>query len=257
MSNDIVVGFDGSAGSESAVDWAAHEAAARGVGLRVVTAEPWVPLSYGAPGAGAVPPRGNHRADDIAADGRLRAAKVLDDSRLEAGVIPGYAPVALVRESRDAALVVVGHRQHGLVREYATGSVALAVAMHAGCDVVVVPRGDPVTVGPDGPVVVGVDGSDDADRAARRAAQIASERGAVLLLVQAWRDHLDRRPDEIRVGEPHGHGVGADALVDACRGAGLLVVGSRSLGGLRRMAFGSVSRAAVRRTPVPVLVVRG
>ena len=248
MRTDIVVGFDGSTGATSAVDWAAHEADLRGVGLRVVTAEPWVPLSHGAPGAGAVPPRGNHHADTIVAGGRLRAAQVLDDSRLESAVIPGYAPVALVRESGDAALVVVGHRQHGRAREYATGSVALAVAMHSRCDVVVVPPGETVLVGPDRPVVVGVDGSEGADRAARRAAQLASERGAVLILVQAWRGRRDDR---------RGPGGGSDALVDACSGAGLLVVGSRSLGGFRRMVLGSVGRAAVHRAKVPILVVRG
>ncbi len=292
MRTDIVVGFDGSSGAESAVDWAAREADIQGVVLRIVTAEPWVPLSHGAPGAGAVPPRGNHHADSILAGGLLRAAEVLDDAHLEAAVIPGYAPVALVRESGDAALVVVGHREHGLAREYATGSVALSVAMHSRCDVVVVPPGDTVTVGPDRPVVVGVDGSDGANRAARRAAQIASERGAVLILVQAW---LGRRDG--RNGPPIGAGVTADeftyfegvanhsleetanqlaalhhgpssqhqvvetqpvaALVDACQGAGLLVVGGRSLGGFRRMVLGSVSRAAVRRAKVPILVVRG
>ena len=233
MTTDIVVGFDGSTGAGCAVDWAAHEADIQGVGLRVVTAEPWVPLSYGAAGAGAVPPKGNHHADSIVAGGRLRASKVLDDSRLESAVIPGYAPVALVRESGAAALVVVGHREHVRIREYATGSVALAVAMHSRCDVVVVPPGDTVLVGPDRPVVVWVDGSDGASLAAGRAAQIASERGAVLILAEA------------------------PVLVDTCRGAGLLVVGSRSLGGFRRLVVGSASRAAVHRANIPTLVVRG
>ncbi len=238
MRPDIVVGFDGSAGAESAVDWAAREAVMQGLRLRVVTAEPYVQLPYGGTGAGAVPPRGSHRADDVVEGGRSRAATVLDHTRLESAVISGYAPAALVRESGHADLVVVGHRGHGRAREHVTGSVAFTVATHASCDVVVVPPGVSVPVGPERPVVVGVDGSDDADRAARRAAQFASERGAVVILVQA------------------GRARSVTALVDACDGAGLLVVGSRSLGGVRRMFVGSV-RAAVRRVTVPVLVVRG
>lgn len=247
MRTDIVVGFDGSTGATSAVDWAAHEADLRGVGLRVVTAEPWVPLSYGAPFAGAVPPRGNHRADQIVAGGRRRAATVLDASRLESFVIPGYAPVALVRESGDAVLVVVGHRVHSRARECATGSVALAVATHSRCDVVVVPPGDTVLVGPGLPVVVAVDGSDATERIARRAGHIAAERGASLVVV---RTGGGRRP------ERHGPAVGSDALTDASRGAGLVVVGSHRFGAFGRAVLDSAGRAALRRAGVPVLVVR-
>jgi nucleotide-binding universal stress UspA family protein len=245
-----------------------------------------------------VPAPGDHGAERIAAEGHLRAAKVLDDSRVESAVIAGYAPAALVRESRGAALVVVGHPGRDRAREDATGSVAFAVATHSLCDVVVVPAGDTVGPGPDRPVVVGVDGSDGANRAARRAAQIASERGAILILVQAWHGRTDegRGPD----GGSHGgseatvpleaytyfesaarHSVDetaahltdlhpaltdqrrvveappVSALVDASEGAGLLVVGRRSLDGFRRMLLGSVSRATLRRADVPLLVVRG
>jgi nucleotide-binding universal stress UspA family protein len=39
-------------------------------------------------------------------------------------------------------------------------------------------------------------------------------------------------------------------------GAGLIVVGSRGLGGMRRLVFGSVSESVARHAPCPVLVVR-
>jgi nucleotide-binding universal stress UspA family protein len=39
-------------------------------------------------------------------------------------------------------------------------------------------------------------------------------------------------------------------------GAGLIVMGSRSLGGIRRALLGSVSEAVVRHAHCPVMVVR-
>jgi nucleotide-binding universal stress UspA family protein len=39
-------------------------------------------------------------------------------------------------------------------------------------------------------------------------------------------------------------------------GAGLIIIGSRGLGGLRRALMGSVSDSAVRHAHCPVLVVR-
>jgi nucleotide-binding universal stress UspA family protein len=55
-----------------------------------------------------------------------------------------------------------------------------------------------------------------------------------------------------RLGRPDAEIVGlADEL-----GAGLIVLGSRGLGSLRRALMGSVSDSVVRHAPCPVLVVR-
>jgi nucleotide-binding universal stress UspA family protein len=55
-----------------------------------------------------------------------------------------------------------------------------------------------------------------------------------------------------RVGRPDAEIVGlADEL-----GAGLIVLGSRGLGPLRRALMGSVSDSVVRHTHCPVLIVR-
>ncbi|GAB2817768.1 universal stress protein [Lentzea nigeriaca] len=61
----------------------------------------------------------------------------------------------LIKESRDARLVVLGSQGLGNVTGLLVGSTALALAAHGTCPTVVV-RGTSV---PDGPVVVGVDGS--------------------------------------------------------------------------------------------------
>jgi nucleotide-binding universal stress UspA family protein len=56
----------------------------------------------------------------------------------------------------------------------------------------------------------------------------------------------------LRVGKPEAE---ITALAEKI-GAGLIVVGSRGLGGIRRMMLGSVSDSVVRHAHCPVLVVR-
>ena len=154
--------------------------------LRVVTAQHYVKLPFGSVAAGAVPLRDRSRyVNQVVNDGRLRAEKVLDGARVATATVRGLPGRALVDESREASMLVVGHPEHGKAREYVTGSVAFAVAAHARCDVAVVP-GDLLMPGPNHPVVVGTDGSNDGERAARRAAEAASRWGAPLVLVRAW-----------------------------------------------------------------------
>jgi nucleotide-binding universal stress UspA family protein len=226
------------------------------------------------------------------ADGRLIAEKVLDGARVATTTIWGHPAGALVDKSRDACLVVVGHPERGTTREYVTGSVAFAVAAHSTCDVAVVPDRDLVVAGPERPVVAGIDGSRGAERAAHTAAHVASRWGAPLVLVRAWQlpsltgwsvpaPGTDLLPDEYthyesaarRSAESTAAAIGAAfphlavrtrlieahpvvALLDAADQAGLLVVGTRGLGGFTRLLLGSVSRAVIHYAETPTLVVR-
>lgn len=286
----IVVGFDGSPAAESAVDWAAAQAKRRGVGLRVLAAIPW---PYNGIGMGAATPFDpEHLALELAADGRKRALKVLDEADVRVVGAADNAANALVDASESADLVVVGHPSRSRLGQIFIGSVVYGVVAHAKCDVVVVPDGDPALPDARHPVMVGVDGSDAALKAVERAADEAHRWGAPLEIVQTWflstatgwsgalagtaivdddADFFDRAAGEsvaraaaeakalheeltveTSVHEEHP----ARALVDQSKKAGLLVVGSRGLGGFERLLLGSVSRYVIQHATVPVLVVR-
>lgn len=289
-SHPIIVGFDGSPAAESAVDWAAALARQRGVGLRVLAAVPW---PYSGMGIGAAAPFDPQQlAHDVATDGKNRALKVLGESDVTVIGHTDNAANALVEESGSADLVVVGHPSRSRLGQVFIGSVVYGVVTHAKCNVAVVPDGKVVVPGPRHPVMVGVDGSDAALTAVERAAEEAHRWGAPLEIVQTWflstatgwsgtlagstmvdqsteffveaaRESVTKAaarakslqedlPVETLVFEEHP----ARALVDTSKKAGLLVVGSRGLGGFQRLLLGSVSRYVIQHATVPVLVVR-
>lgn len=140
-------------------------------------------------------------------------------------------------------------------------------------------------------VVAGTDGSDSSYRAVRRAAEVARDAGATLLLVCAYRplpaDQQRRLGDQLGdeaykvVGSAPAEGVLAeaegrarqagaekvqtravesdpvDALLAAARdhADGLLVVGNRGLNSLAGRLLGSVPSHVVHRAPCDVLIV--
>ncbi|HEX8866833.1 MAG TPA: universal stress protein, partial [Lentzea sp.] len=281
-SNLVVAGLDGSDSALRAVRWAALEAQRRGAVLRIVHAE--LPLP----------------ADALDMTGMARAALHDEAMMWVAKAIAAVQEVApaveidthvqvntpawlLELESRTAALVVVGSRGLGGFTGLLIGSVAVALAGHARCPVVVV-RGEENDLGP---VVVGVNGSPENWLVVDRAFEEARARGVGLVAVHAWHPPLgtariaesvgivwseldvvreafvaqrleacaDRHPG-VRVERHVVHGSAARHLVEHSAGASLLVVGSRGTGGLRGMLLGSTSQAVVRHAPCPVLLVR-
>jgi nucleotide-binding universal stress UspA family protein len=139
--------------------------------------------------------------------------------------------------------------------------------------------------GADPRIVVGVDGSRSSCQALRWAARQAKLTGASLEVVACWefptaygwvpqypagfdpsgdaRRALEGTVAEV-LGEDPGVEIGlsvveghaAPVLVEAARGATLLVVGSRGHGGFTGMLLGSVSEHCVSHAPCPVTVVR-
>jgi nucleotide-binding universal stress UspA family protein len=276
----VVVGFDGSASARHAVTCAADEAQRRNLPLVLVHAFTW-PLIY-------PPLTAEHDLRDPGPRNRVRqllteAAEEIRAShprlKVTSRIVDGHAGKVLSTASREAALLVVGHRGAGGFAGLLAGSVALHVTRHAHCPVVVA-RGAPAA--PTAPVVVGVDGSDGARHAVRFAFATAAGRGAPLVVVYAGPADRPWPPDAVAHGYPppgpdpveaslddcpqRYPGVAVEtavvrnqspaaALITAATGAGLLVVGSRGGGGFSGLRLGSVGGALLDHAPCDLAVV--
>jgi nucleotide-binding universal stress UspA family protein len=197
-------------------------------------------------------------------------------------VARGSAAAVLLGAAKGADLLVVGSRGRGGFRGLLLGSVSNQCVQHAACPVVVI-RGTAEAPEP-GPILVGVDGSEFGAEALRWAIANAVRKRQRVVALAAWswldqpgefnpdygekdvrmmaeaavgraRDAVSESADadvEIRIVNDHA----APALIDASQAAGLLVVGSRGLGGFRGLLLGSVSNKCVHHAHCPVVVVR-
>jgi nucleotide-binding universal stress UspA family protein len=273
-SGPIVAGVDGSESGLEAVDWAAAEALAAGRELRVVHAFIWPLLEVPTGPAGVGPPGGGLRAEaerivDVAVQ---RAKAAAPGVRVSAAMPVGAAPPVLLAEAEPACLVVVGCRGLGGFTGLMLGSTGVQLAGHAPCPVIVV-RHDSDADGANaagtgaGEVVAGVDGSAQSDDVLGFGFAEAVRLGTGIAVVHvgdgselpepvasAVADRLKRYP-EVVVRPVLASGHPGRILVEASSGARLLVVGTRGLGGFRRLLLGSVSQAALHHSHCPVAVV--
>ena len=135
----IVVGVDGSAVSLQALEWAYNEALVSGAELTAVHG--WV-YPYSGPRTSVSEPRTQMQLDAME---ELKASLESLGPRLAGGSLHVHArlveqspPDALLEESADADLVVVGSRGRGTVRSTLLGSVSRTVVQHATCPVAVI-----------------------------------------------------------------------------------------------------------------------
>jgi nucleotide-binding universal stress UspA family protein len=136
----IMVGVDGSPGSQAAVEFGAREAAAHGAALRIVSA--WEVPATVLSSSGATPEiylGFENEARRIAGDAAARAKELEPTVSLEERVVEGYAGNVLVDEAQSVDLVVIGRRGRGALAELLLGSVSHRVVDHAKCPVVIVP----------------------------------------------------------------------------------------------------------------------
>jgi nucleotide-binding universal stress UspA family protein len=139
----IVVGVDGSPGSQVALAWAAREARLRGCALTLVGAWQFPIGSYGGAGwAGVLP----ELADDCkkAAEEQIDRActavgSALDGLQVTRSVREGSAANILIEASEGAEMLVVGTRGHGGFVGVLLGSVSAQCAHHSRCPLVIVP----------------------------------------------------------------------------------------------------------------------
>jgi nucleotide-binding universal stress UspA family protein len=138
-----------------------------------------------------------------------------------------------------------------------------------------------------GGIVVGHDGSQAATRATRWAATMAGRLGLALHVVRAWTlqsaprpasatggyvppladfeqavcDQLTAEiaalalPPDVPVSVHAPHGPPSRQLLEAAKGADLLVVGSRGVGGFRSLLLGSTADQVARHATCPVTIV--
>ncbi|WP_020420143.1 universal stress protein [Amycolatopsis sp. ATCC 39116] len=283
----IVAGIDGSEHSLRALRWAAANARRRHEPLHVVYA--FAPLA-GFYGAGM--PVLQNAYDELVrvgektlADAARTAREVAGDEVTITSEMPDEpAAPLLVSRSRGARMIVLGSSGAGGFTGMLTGSTTVEVSAHAQCPVAVV-RGRDTE---DGPVVVGVDGSANSERALDTAFEEASWRGAPLIAVHAWSDdqftgyygalplavdwdeieqdeqrllaeqlsgrqerHPDVKVERVVVRDRPRH-----QLLEWSAQAQLVVVGSRGRGGFGGLLLGSTSQALLHHAQCPVMVVR-
>lgn len=141
----VVVGVDGSATSDAALDFAFAEASLRRTGVRAVHA--WTVWNTEAPAPQDPSMPYAAKPGELAAqEERLLAEAVAGhrerypDVRVEQAPLRHDTREALIEASRQAQLVVVGSRGRGGFTGMLLGSVSQAVLHHALCSVVVVPH---------------------------------------------------------------------------------------------------------------------
>jgi nucleotide-binding universal stress UspA family protein len=295
----ILLATDGSEEAELAAITAINVARSTNSELHILTVAPGHP-SY------------DVRVPEVAEELRRQAQEILDDqvTKIEqaGGKIaqrhlrlaehhPGVEhhpsdDVVRVAEEIGTGLIVLGSKGRGGVRRALMGCVSNSVVRHAHCPVMVVRR---EAVDFPTKILLATDGSEEAELAARVAAELASGTNSELHVVHVGHmptvvygapgattlgpellESMQERAEEeaktklhelvqrIRemdgeVAQAHARGGRADAEIVSVAGeleAGLLIMGSRGLGGVRRALMGSVSDSVVRHAHCPVMVVR-
>jgi nucleotide-binding universal stress UspA family protein len=280
----VLVGIDGSEDSRTALRWAAGVSAALQLPLRAMWA--WHYPTDAILSVGRIHLPEPHRADELV-EAQLRhlLAEVLGDEADEVSVEVGRGPgaAALLRAAEDGpSMLVVGSRGLGGFKGLLLGSVSRQLCEHAQGPVTVVRSPAPVDPVQLKTIVVGIDGSPEAEHALTFAADLATKVDAELVvanaagpgevvhprdvephvnldvrreLVERWCAPLKGREPPYRIAVVAGDARSALLDVADDRAADLLVVGSRGLGPLANLLLGSVATSLAQHSELPVMIV--
>ncbi|MDR6417045.1 universal stress protein [Pseudarthrobacter sulfonivorans] len=272
----IVVGYDGSPEAALAVRWAARHAVLLDSELEVVHCSLWPLLTHdlgpvkGVAGSGL-----QHQAQATLDEGKAEALAAEPRTTVQGSLLYGLPAGQLRRIAENVGMLVLGSRGIGGFLGLLVGSVSLELAATAPCPVAVI-RFDKH---PQGRVVVGVDSS-GSPGALRLASHLASATGTDLLIVHvihphggmangsggshetarrllltAAHDAKDLAPN-VTVGQSLAQDASVPrALLNASRGAALVVVGSKGHT-LLRGTVGSNAHAVLHHATGPVLISR-
>ncbi|MEV7405768.1 universal stress protein [Streptomyces sp. NPDC091267] len=287
MPHTVTAGVDSSRESLEAVEWAAVEAARRGLPLRLLhvrEAPPAVGASLtGSERAGW--PYGGPQLAAEAVQARHPGLEVATDD------VPGRPAEVLCAAAKDRELLVLGSRGLGRLAGFLLGSVSLSVIARSTTPVVLVRAQDTSSAREwqtSGDVVVGVDTSQPCDTVLEFAFAHAERHGLALRALHCWRPasvyaagdptgamlsiqtELDTLTNEsltealapwrekfptVRVTERCRPGLPARDLVEASHDAGLLIVGRRERRSGTGMHIGSVAHAVLHHSKSAVAVV--
>lgn len=288
----IVVGVDGSEQSDQALVWAVRQA---GLEHRTLTLVHAAHLNAGGD-TGLVGLDVGQLLEDLRLWGRelLRTATdrvtALDPEVRVHPVLSTDDPrEALLSLAKHAAMLVIGSRGRGTMASLLLGSVSVAVSKRAACPVVVVRHphtglpGVPATPGRG--VLVGIDGTAEAQGAVEFAYRTASFRQLPLTAIHVFWDMARIEADQHEVGDDEPglddlrallaesvagmqekfpdvqdqvrlvRGFRDRQLIRESAGMDLLVMGSRQRGFMGEFVYGSVSPTVVEHAACDVAVV--
>jgi nucleotide-binding universal stress UspA family protein len=273
----IVVAWDGSEPARAALDWALGRATSGELTLVRVLDSTVSSADYFALDSSLA------RAREVLADDAERVSANHPALTVRSELLSGDPIIELRTRSGADTLVVVGtHRRRGSTLRY-EWSMGARLAGSARGPIAIIPEdGDTPRTG----IVAGVDGSATSNAAVEFAAVEAERTGQELLALHAWQEPLVWRdtalPDHeflSSLEESHQHilddcirtvaqqhpglrirpvlvrGAAQSALLDAARGAALLVVGNHGLTGVSRLLLGSVSHSIVLNIQSPLVVI--
>ncbi|TLQ46118.1 universal stress protein [Streptomyces marianii] len=289
MPRTVTVGLDGSRESMAAVGWAAREALARGLPLRIVHVWDLAPDVH-TPLTG--PDTRRHWAERTPRKAAEWVGRRHPGLEVETVQKCGEPAKALCEAAEEADPLVLGSRGLGAVTGFVVGSVSLAVVARTPRPVVLVRSRDQQAPGTEPPadsgdVVLGVDISHPCDELLEFAFAHAHRHGAGLRVVHSWNFPLAWGPDaaaaaaliegeveaakadalaavllpwrhkfpEVQVTEECRLGRPASDLLAAARDARLVVVGRRNRTSSIGAHTGPVTHSVLHHCAAPVAVV--